>query len=158
MESLDQRVYILLMFYTTLTDYLPELFSQYIVLQQVRQPFSFNLTSTEHYFNTWCNSLHFYVVAYAYISLNKIRLNIFSVFWGQLIYSVICLLLFIFLQGVSFCCCFIKTLYIKELNFVMHVSVTFIMLKCILFFCLLLSDFINHERMLNFQSVEMIVA
>ena len=33
MESLDQRVYILLIIYTTLTDYLPELFSEYIVLQ-----------------------------------------------------------------------------------------------------------------------------
>ena len=33
MEFLDQKVYILLMFYNTLTDYLPELFTQYIVLQ-----------------------------------------------------------------------------------------------------------------------------
>lgn len=104
------------------------------------EPVSFKFSNTEHFNTCQYNSLKFYFVAYAYISLNEIKLNIFLMFWGQLIYSVICLLLLLFFYLVYlFSYCFVKsTLNIKELKFVIHILTTFIMSKIYTSICLLL--------------------
>lgn len=132
-------MYILLMLLNILTNYLPELFYQYIHLptRWESEPVSFKLSSIKQFNSCQYNSLKSLFCSWCLHFFKWNKVEYFFIVLGTI--DLLCdLLPIIFLLGISFLLLCKSTLYIKEFNFVIHVSTTHITSKIYTSICLLL--------------------